>query len=106
MSMAWGLELRVPLVDRKLMEAVAGIPAGIRLAAGKQLLLDAVPEIPEWIRNRPKQGFTFPFEEWVTTQWRDVFAEIQSRSPVRLRNWYRTWCLFALDNFLEKNAIS
>ncbi len=106
MSMAWSLELRVPLVDRKLMEAVAGIPAGIRLAVGKRLLVDAVPEIPEWIRNRPKQGFTFPFEEWVTTQWRDVFAEIQSRSPVRLRNWYRTWCLFALENFLEKNAIT
>ena len=102
MSMAWSLELRVPLVDRKLLEAVARIPAAVRLASGKQLLLDAVPEIPEWIRSRPKQGFTFPFEEWVTTQWRDVFGEIEARSPVQLRSWYRTWCLFALEAFMGK----
>ncbi|MGI8960860.1 MAG: asparagine synthase (glutamine-hydrolyzing) [Bryobacteraceae bacterium] len=106
MSMAWSLELRVPFVDSRLVDCISRVPAALRLGKGKRLLLDAVPEIPEWVRSRPKQGFTFPFEEWVTTQWRDVFAEIQSRSPVRLRNWYRTWCLFALENFLEKNALT
>lgn len=105
MSMAWGLELRVPFVDRTLVEAVARIPATIRLAPGKQLLLDAVPEIPEWVRNRPKQGFTFPFGDWIAGEWRDVFRRIELESPVRLKNWYRTWCLFALENFLEKNRI-
>lgn len=102
MSMAWSLEPRVPFVDRKLIETVSAIPARWRLARGKQMLLDAVPEIPEWVQNRPKQGFTFPFQDWVTTEWRDTFERIEERSPVPLQNWYRTWCLFALENFLEK----
>ena len=106
MSMAWNLELRVPLVDKALLDAVSTIPAKVRLAPGKQLLLDAVPEIPEWVRNRPKQGFTFPFETWVTNEWGDRFADIERKSPVKLGNWYRAWSLFALEDFLKRNAIS
>jgi len=105
MSMAWSLELRVPFVDRKLIDVVSRIPAVWRLAKGKQILVDAVPEIPEWVRNRPKQGFTFPFKDWVTSEWKDVFERIEKQSPVPLRNWYRTWCLFALEKFLERNQI-
>ncbi|MGI9087343.1 MAG: asparagine synthase (glutamine-hydrolyzing) [Chthoniobacterales bacterium] len=105
MSMAWGLELRVPFVDIRLMEAVQRIPAALRLAKGKKILLGAIPEIPVWVRERPKQGFTFPFKNWVTTEWRDVFGRIEATSPVPLRNWYRTWCIFALERFLERNGI-
>ena len=106
MSMAWSLELRVPLVDRKLLETVATIPAQVRLAAGKRLMLDAIPEIPEWVRNRPKQGFAFPFQEWITGEWGEVFRRIERNSPVRLKNWYRCWCLFALESFLRRNQIT
>lgn len=100
MSMAWGLELRVPFVDRQLTETLARIPASLRLAAGKQLLLQAVPEIPEWVARRPKQGFAFPFAAWIEAEWRDVFQRIDADSPVSLGNWYRRWSLFVLDNFL------
>src|SRR6185436_4528216 len=48
MSMAWGVELRVPFLDAPLFAAVSRIPASTRLEAGKQLLLHAVPEIPPW----------------------------------------------------------
>ena len=102
MSMAWSLELRVPFVDSKLLEQIARIPAEIRLRHGKQILLEAMPEIPPWVRNRPKMGFSFPFKDWVTGEWDDVFRRIRAQSPVRLKNWYRTWCLFALDNFVTR----
>ncbi|HSH40406.1 MAG TPA: asparagine synthase (glutamine-hydrolyzing) [Chthoniobacterales bacterium] len=105
MSMAWGLELRVPFVDSRLIEAVQNIPAELRLA-GKQLLLEAVPEIPEWVRNRPKQGFAFPFKEWVTGEWNDVFRQIEEETPVRLGSWYRCWCVFALDRFVERHGLA
>ena len=105
MSMSWSLELRVPFADQKLLDTVAQLPAAQRLAQGKRILLDAISEIPEWVRNRPKQGFTFPFKNWVTGQWRDIFRQIEDRSPVPLKSWYRTWCLFALDNFLDRNGI-
>ncbi|OLE97441.1 MAG: hypothetical protein AUG75_08280 [Cyanobacteria bacterium 13_1_20CM_4_61_6] len=102
MSMACSLELRVPFVDSRLLEQIARIPAEIRLRHGKQILLEAMPEIPPWVRNRPKMGFSFPFKDWVTGEWDDVFRRIRAQSPVRLKNWYRTWCLFALDNFVTR----
>jgi asparagine synthase (glutamine-hydrolysing) len=105
MSMAWSLELRVPFVDRKFIETVERIPAALRLARGKKILLDAVPEIPAWVRERPKQGFTFPFKDWVTGEWHDVFQRIETESPVPLKSWYRRWCLLALDTFVQVNGI-
>jgi asparagine synthase (glutamine-hydrolysing) len=105
MSMAWSLELRVPFVDSQLIETVEHIPADFRLRAGKQIVLDAIPEIPDWVRHRPKQGFAFPFREWIMGEWQDVFRRIEAESPVRLRSWYRCWCLFALESFLARNKI-
>jgi len=105
MSMAWGLELRVPFVDRKLVETLSRIPAALRLSPGKRLLLEAVPEIPDWVASEPKRGFVFPFEAWIRAEWQDVFARLDSASPVPLQTWYRRWCLFTLENFLDKNGI-
>ena len=105
MSMAWSLELRVPYVDATFVNAIQRIPAGLRLTPGKQLLSLAVPEIPDWVRGRGKQGFTFPFERWITHVWSDVFNRIDRESPVRLHSWYRRWCLFALDSFMQRNQI-
>ena len=105
MSMAWSLELRVPFVDLKLIGALEKIPARLRLASRKQLLLSAVPEIPEWVRGRPKQGFAFPFKEWLTGEWGEIFQRINRQSPIPLKSWYRSWCLFALESFLAQNNI-
>jgi asparagine synthase (glutamine-hydrolysing) len=105
MSMAWGLELRVPFVDRPLFEVLARIPAAVRLRAGKKLLLEAVREVPEWVWNRPKQGFVFPFAAWMMEERQDMFARLDLASPVGLQTWYRRWCLFALESFLDRNDI-
>ncbi len=106
MSMRWGLELRVPFVDRALVDAVSQISATQRLAPGKRMLLDAVPEIPPWIRTQPKRGFRFPFEEWVRDEWSETFTEVVASSPVPPENWYRTWCLYALQHFIKTNVTS
>ena len=105
MSMAWSLELRVPFVDRKFIDTISGIPAALRLAEGKRMLLKAVPEIPEWVACRPKHGFVFPLKDWITREWQDIFVRIESESPVKLQTWYRRWCIFALDDFIERNGI-
>jgi asparagine synthase (glutamine-hydrolysing) len=105
MSMAWGLELRVPLVDSRLVESIADVPSMSRLASGKRLLLDAVPEIPEWIRQQPKRGFRFPFERWIAHAWGDIFHDLTASSPVPLNTWYRRWSLFTLEHFLCTNRI-
>lgn len=102
MSMANSLELRVPLVDRKFLESLRCIPSKYRHAEGKQLILKAVPEIPEWIANAPKKGFRFPFDRWITSQWGDLFESIDRWSPVQLGPWYRKWLLFTLHHFLRQ----
>jgi len=102
MSMAWGLELRVPLVDRALLEAISSIPSSIRLATGKQLLIQAVPELPSWVVNRPKRGFLFPFEQWIAGEWRDYFPDIDGDKNIPLKTWYRRWSLALLQYWLKE----
>jgi len=97
MSMAWGLELRVPFVDRWLIDVLASIPSSIRLANGKQLLTQAVPELPDWVVNRPKQGFFFPLEEWMKTGLNECFDIQNKPNAISLKPWYRRWSLAILD---------
>lgn len=101
MSMAFGLELRAPLVDRVLIEAIASIPSNIRLAPGKQLLVQAVPELPSLVLNRPKRGFAFPFEQWMAGEWRDYFPAVDCDKNIPLKPWSRRWSLGILKHWWE-----
>jgi asparagine synthase (glutamine-hydrolysing) len=92
-SMAQGIELRVPFVDVRLADALLELPPEYRLEKGKQLLVDAVPEIPEWVRNRPKKGFVFPFSRWIEGSLSGMLQEAREASPVPLVAWYRTWAV-------------
>jgi asparagine synthase (glutamine-hydrolysing) len=102
MSMAHGLELRVPFVDRTLLESVASIPAAIRLQAGKRLLTQAVPEVPTWVVNQKKRGFLFPFEQWLGSAWGEVFQAASSSAPVPVSTWYQKWSLFVLRHVMTQ----
>ena len=102
MSMFWSLELRVPFVDRTLFETIANIPSHLRLACGKQILTQAVNEIPEWIVNHPKRGFSFPYEQWMQTEWQDFFSGINCPSHIPLKPWYRRWSLAILQHWLRQ----
>jgi len=104
MSMAWGLELRVPFVDRNLLEAIATIPSHLRLASGKGLLTQALPELPEWVVNQPKRGFSFPFQKWMNNEWKDYFTQLHLPSEVSLNQWYRRWSLMILDYWWQQNV--
>lgn len=92
-SMAHGLEVRVPLVDVRLAAAIEALPEEERLRPGKALLLEAVPEIPDWVKERPKHGFRFPFQQWVESGFGDFLAEANAASPVPLKTWFRTWAV-------------
>ncbi|HMK27572.1 MAG TPA: asparagine synthase-related protein, partial [Chitinophagaceae bacterium] len=68
MSMAHGVEIRVPFLDREFVSLVLGIEPRLKYSGGlpKQLLIDSFKsDLPEPIWNRPKMGFTFPFAEWL-----------------------------------------
>ena len=100
MSMSHGLELRVPFVDAPLFDVLCQIPADHRLQSGKGLLLEAVPEVPEWVANRPKRGFVFPFEKWMNEDWKDTFDKIGGTLPGPRPTWYQRWAVFMLRQWI------
>lgn len=66
-SMAVALEVRVPLLDHVLLEAVAGIEPGRRFTPmrKKQLLRDlALAHLDPALFDRPKSGFELPIDKW------------------------------------------
>ncbi|MGA9355819.1 MAG: asparagine synthase (glutamine-hydrolyzing), partial [Terriglobales bacterium] len=81
MSMAHGLELRLPFLDRALVEACFRIPGDEKLQGDtpKSLLLKNLGvELPSEIVNRPKRGFTLPFEHWLRAEMKPMVEETLS----------------------------
>ena len=122
MSMAHGLEVRVPFVDHELQQAMwpaLGQHAG--LLKGKRLLHESLAHpLPSDIVNRPKQGFTLPFDSWMRGALRDSTREglaalarqgwVSDATPDTVwkafergqAHWSRAWGLAMLGRFLEE----
>ena len=69
MSMAHGLEIRVPFLDDAVLKTVLSIDAGIKYEGllPKQILIDTFKDIlPEPVWDRAKMGFSFPFTKWMS----------------------------------------
>jgi asparagine synthase (glutamine-hydrolysing) len=69
MSMAHGVEIRVPFLDDNVIKTVMAIDSDIKYAGPlpKQILINAFKQkLPESVWNRPKMGFAFPFTKWLT----------------------------------------
>jgi asparagine synthase (glutamine-hydrolysing) len=66
-SMAASLELRVPFLDRELVEQAGRIPAALKSAGGEKGILAAAarPWLPESVLSRPKTGFGAPLRPWL-----------------------------------------
>lgn len=94
MSMAHGLELRVPWVDRNLFESLRKITPEIRYRTGKSLLLEAVPEVPATIATAPKRGFRFPFQDWLAAELGPAINAAVASLPVAARQWYQRWSIY------------
>ena len=125
MSMSHALELRVPFLDRALVEACFRIPGKTKLQGDspKNLLLRSLGvALPEEIVHRPKRGFTLPFENWLRTEMKPLVEKTlqgnaadksgldpNSVSKVWKRfldgktSWSRPWSLFVLQKWCEQN---
>ncbi|HEY7450959.1 MAG TPA: asparagine synthase (glutamine-hydrolyzing) [Candidatus Limnocylindria bacterium] len=82
MSMAHGLESRLPFLDHPIVELAATIPADIKFEGGrlKRLLVAAFgPRLPRQVRNRTdKMGFPTPLTEWAQGPAREFITDILS----------------------------
>jgi asparagine synthase (glutamine-hydrolysing) len=124
MSMAHSLEVRVPLLDHRLVELVLQLPTAYKLNGGspKPLLRQAAGDLlPELVsQRRDKQGFTFPFTRWLRGPLRPLLAQYGGgmagwldraavtavyRGFERGRvHWSRAWALVVLNGWLERQG--
>ena len=77
MTMAHGLEARVPFLDHEVMDFAWTLPAGARVRGLRtKALLKRVAArwLPADIVDRPKHGFAVPVGEWLRGELRDVAA--------------------------------
>ena len=121
MSMAHGLESRVPFMDQALVEFAATVPADIKFKAGnmKHLLKKSFAGIlPEAIANRrDKMGFPVPLQEWMQGSIHefvgDTLEKTQSRSYMARGNkaanfrengqfGRKTWGLLCLELWQQR----
>lgn len=100
-SMAWSVESRVPFLDYRLVEFLAGIPDTFKLHRGttKLVFREAMQGVlPEPIRERTdKMGFVTPEEVWLrrtATTWFRAGVELAIELAPQLLDADRTWALF------------
>jgi len=85
MSMAWGLELRVPFLDHRVVELAFRIPFQFKLngAGSKVILREAFSDlIPVENLRAPKKGFNVPLGAWMRTKLDPLFDELLPREYV------------------------
>ena len=127
MSMAHGLEVRVPLIDHRLAELTMQLPGAWKVSkiVPKPLLVGALRgTLPDSIVHRPKRGFTLPFERWVRETLRPEvetsigkladgplagLVSLQAAKAVwsdflsGKTSWTRPWALFVAQRWCEQN---
>ena len=67
MTMAWGLEARVPFLDHELVELAVGVPPEIKLKSGGKHILKSIARdlLPDIVIDRPKGYFPVPALKFV-----------------------------------------
>jgi asparagine synthase (glutamine-hydrolysing) len=76
-TMACGLEARSPMLDHKVVEFAAGLPASWKLRRGPDGLVElkhllkraATGLLPQRLIDRPKMGFALPLRQWLAGPW-------------------------------------
>ena len=80
MSMAHGLEVRVPFLDKEVVRLCANLPASFKLHRGKvrkHILRESLRDtLPTSILDRPKSGFNVPVEQWMRSSLREMLFDV------------------------------
>jgi asparagine synthase (glutamine-hydrolysing) len=126
MSMAVGVEVRVPFLDKDLVDFSTKIPVHFKMKGSetKYILKKAMePYLPKDIIYRPKTGFGAPVREWITKDLRPMIDERLSKKNIekwgifehsaiqqlvddnqrgKIDASYSIWALLAIQSWLEQ----
>ncbi len=127
MTMAWGLEARVPFLDHELVELVAAMPVKYKIGSGGKHLLKRISRglVPDEIIDRPKAYFPVPALKYVRGRFLEFMRDILNSKACRERGIYqqdyvdallkdpehnltriqgnKLWHLTALEYWLQRN---
>jgi asparagine synthase (glutamine-hydrolysing) len=90
MTMAWGLEARVPFLDQNLVELAARCPPELKLREGGKYPLKAIARgiVPDPVIDRPKGYFPMPALKYVRGDFLDFMRDILESRACRERGIY------------------
>jgi asparagine synthase (glutamine-hydrolysing) len=101
MTMANSLELRVPLLDHRLLEFAASLPSHYKLKGFtlKYIWKKALSKrVPEAILKRKKTGFPVPYESWLRNEFRDEIRAILTDQKTIERGYFQKTAVEKLIN--------
>ncbi len=91
MTMAWGLEARVPFLDHELVELAAAMPAELKLASGGKHVLKQIARglLPDSVIDRKKGYFPMPALKYVRGEFLEFMRDILDSRACRERGLYQ-----------------
>jgi asparagine synthase (glutamine-hydrolysing) len=103
-GMANSLEIRVPFLDKELVDYVLKIKPEEKYDTNinKIILADATRSLlPSEVIDRPKMGFTLPFESWFRKNINkfELPADVKDKFLNKQLHWSRVWALLVLNKF-------
>jgi asparagine synthase (glutamine-hydrolysing) len=105
-SMAHGLESRVPMIDHPLIEFAATIPSNVKFENGALKLLlretfgDLLPH--EILANKDKMGFPVPLGEWMKSDLHEYVSDVFSSTKATQREYLKEG--FKIEELISKQG--
>ncbi len=91
MTMAWGVEARVPFLDHQLVELAATLPPTLKLASGGKHILKNIARgrLPDGVIDRPKGYFPLPALKYVRGSFLGFMQDVLNSQACRERGLYQ-----------------
>ena len=98
-SMAWGLEVRCPFLDHRLVAFARSLPTRMKLTTmrSKRILRSAFRSaLPAKVRRRRKMGFGVPLGRWFREELREMLTDVLLSRRARARGLFEDAAVEAL----------
>lgn len=106
MTMANSVELRVPLLDHKVLEFAASLPESFKVRGftTKYIAKEALRKrVPQEILDRKKVGFPVPYGAWLRTELKDMVHDVLLDRETLARGYFKKSCI---ENLIKEHEES
>ena len=86
--MRYSLEVRVPILDHRIVEFAYSLPQNIKLTKGAKSILKEIlyKYIPKELIDRPKKGFGVPLKIWFRNELKNrLYEKVKNNKELKRR---------------------